>query len=117
MNRGQPTRILLIQLHHLGDVVLTTPTIRAARQAFPDARIDFVTGSLGAQVLEKNPHLDQVFVQPRLRELHAIHYDFVGDMHSVPRTALFTLATRARERVGIRGRGPRNLALHNTARA
>ncbi|MGQ0560470.1 MAG: glycosyltransferase family 9 protein [Gemmatimonadota bacterium] len=110
MSRVAPERILLIQLHHLGDVVLTTPTIRAARLAFPAARIDFLTGALGAQALEGNPHLDRILVEPSLRMLKQNHYDVVLDMHSVPRTALYTFATRAPARIGIRGRGPRNLA-------
>jgi len=108
---GAPlSRILLIQLHHLGDVVLATPAVRAARRAFPDARIDFVTSRLGAQALEGNPHLDTILVAPSVSWLFHTHYDAVADMHSVPRTALYTVATRARMRVGIRGRGPRNLA-------
>jgi ADP-heptose:LPS heptosyltransferase len=104
-----PQRILLIQLHHLGDVVLTTPAIRTARLAFPNARIDFLTGDLGAQALEGNPHLDSILVKPPLSRLRN-QYDAVIDMHSTPRTALYTAVTRAATRAGIRGRGPRNLA-------
>lgn len=107
---AEPQRILLIQLHHLGDVVLATPTIRATRKAFPDATIDFVTGALGAQALEDNPHLDHVIVSPTARSLNNTRYDAVIDMHSVPPTAWYTFATRAKMRIGIRGRGPRNLA-------
>ncbi|MGQ0814710.1 MAG: glycosyltransferase family 9 protein [Gemmatimonadota bacterium] len=110
MSAADPQRILLIQLYHLGDVVLTTPAIRATRARFPKARIDFLAGPLGAQTLENNPHLDQVMVEPSLRELRRARYDAVADMHSVPRTALYTFATRARVRAGIRGRGPRNFA-------
>jgi ADP-heptose:LPS heptosyltransferase len=102
-------RILLIQLRHLGDVMLATPTIRAARQAFPNTRIDFLTGALGAQALEANPHLNNILVDPSLIQLYRTHYDAVADMHSMPRTALRVAATRAPLRVGIRGRGPRNL--------
>jgi ADP-heptose:LPS heptosyltransferase len=110
MSAVDPKRILLVQLHHLGDVLLATPAIRAARLRFPQARIDFLTGALGAQALAGNPHLDDIIVEPSLRSLLRAQYDAVADMHSVPRTALYTFATRARLRVGIRGRGPRNLA-------
>jgi heptosyltransferase-1 len=103
-------RILLIQLHHLGDVVLATPAIRATRRAFPNARIDFLTGPLGAQALDRNPHLDHILVKPGRRDLLRTRYDVVLDMHSVPTTAWSTFATRAPVRIGIRGRGPRNLA-------
>lgn len=103
-------RVLLIQLHHLGDVILATPAARAARSLLPGARIDFLTGPLGAQALEANPHIDNVLVNPGWRELRRARYDAVYDMHSVPTTAVPTFVTGAKIRVGIRGRGPRNLA-------
>lgn len=110
MTPVEPSRILLIQLYHLGDVLLTTPAIRATRQTYPDSRIDFLTSALGAQALEGNPHLDNILVDPNHRELRRTRYSMVADMHSVPRTALFAFAARARIRAGVRGRGPRNLA-------
>ena len=113
----RPSRILLIQLHHLGDVILTTPVIRAVRQAFPEAHIDFLTGALGAQALDGNPDLNQVLIVPRARQLpyflwrlRQARYDVVIDLHCVPRTALFVAATRAALRIGLRGHGPRNQA-------
>lgn len=105
-----PQRILLIQLHYLGDVILATPAIRAARRAFPAARVDFLTSALGAQALGGNPYLDDILVARWIRQLYGKRYDAVLDLHSVPSTAWRTLATRADIRVGIRGRGPRNLA-------
>jgi heptosyltransferase-2/heptosyltransferase-3 len=105
-----PQRILLLQLHHLGDVLLATPAIRTARATYPGSTIDFVTNALGAQALEHNPHLSNVFVRPGLLSIHRSRYDAVVDMHSVPRTARIVAASRARIRIGLRGRGPRNLA-------
>jgi ADP-heptose:LPS heptosyltransferase len=105
-----PQRILLLQLYHLGDVILTTPAIRAARAAFPDATIDFVTSALGSEALADNPNLNNVLVQPGLWSIHRARYDAVVDFHSVPRTARMVAASRARLRIGLRGRGPRNLA-------
>ena len=35
--------ILLIHLRRIGDVMMTTPSIRALRQQFPHAQIDFIT--------------------------------------------------------------------------
>lgn len=104
-----PQRILLLQLQHLGDVLLTTPAIRAARAAFPDATIDFVTGALGAQAIQDNPHLDNVLL-PAMWRVLGKRYDVAVDMHSVPRSARMVAASRARVRIGLRGRGPRNLA-------
>jgi ADP-heptose:LPS heptosyltransferase len=111
-------RLLLIQLVGMGDVLLCTPSIRAARAAFPHARIDFLTDALGADALGGNPHLDEVLVYRRglrhewriLREIRGRRYDAVADFHSVPRTSRVVLASAAPQRIGVRGRGPRNLA-------
>lgn len=111
-------RLLLIQLAKMGDVVLCTPAIRAARAAFPSTRIDFLTDAMGADALGGNPHLDEVLVYRRglmyewrtLREVRRRAYDTVADFHSVPRTARVVLASGAPQRIGVRGRGPRNLA-------
>jgi heptosyltransferase III len=109
--------LLLIQPRWLGDVLLCTPAIRAARHALPDARIDFLTEPGSAAVLEGNPHLDDVVVaEPGLRQLRLLRnvrraaYDAVVDFRSTPSTALVTLATGAPVRVGLAGRGLRNRA-------
>lgn len=109
MSARPPERIALLQLQYLGDVLLATPAIRAARQTFPNARIDFITLAPGGAALEGNPHLDNILVEPRLGALFRTRYDVAVDMQSMPRSALYVAATRARQRIGVRGRGPRNL--------
>jgi len=115
--RGE-LRILLIQLRYMGDVLLCTPAVRAARTAHPGARLEFLTDALGADVLAGNPHLDEVITwrsglraELRLaRELRRRCYDLSVDFHSAPRSARFTLAAGAPRRLGVQGRGPRNRA-------
>ena len=113
---GEIRRILFMQLKWMGDVLLCTPAIRAVRRAFPNARIDFVTGPEGAAVLAGNPHLDRIIPWRRglgagLRvewQIARAGYDAVLDFRSTPRDALLALASRAPLRIGVRGRGPRN---------
>ena len=113
-----PGRFLLVQLRNMGDVLLCTPAVRVLRRAYPEARIDFLTGRLGADALSGNPHLDDVLVWPGnltekwrlLRELRRRRYDAVVDFQSHPRTFRIAWAAGASRRVGIRKRGPRNLA-------
>jgi ADP-heptose:LPS heptosyltransferase len=110
-------RLLLVQLKWMGDVILTTPAIREARRAFPDARIDFVTSEAGAAALEGNPHLDHIYVWRGRGIRHSLglfreifrqpRYDAAIDFRSTTRDLLFVLASRARQRIGVRGRGPR----------
>lgn len=109
-------RFLLIQLYHLGDVLLCSPAIRQLRRTYPDATIDFLTGNVGAQALDGNPHLDSIIrwrrggrafltLAPRLRRAR---YDAAVDFLSKPSTAWLVAATGAPVRAGVRGHGPRN---------
>lgn len=54
--------ILLIKTHALGDVLLTTPAIRALRRSFPEAKICYLTSRWASGALEGNPHLDDLFI-------------------------------------------------------
>ena len=60
-----PARILLIQLDHLGDSVLTTPMIPALRAAFPNAFIDVLASSSNRAVFEADPNIRHVVVAER----------------------------------------------------
>src|SRR4051812_35006803 len=57
-------RILVICTRQLGDVLLTTPLIRAARQRWPAAAIDVLGfgGTLG--MLRGNPDVEQLIEVP-----------------------------------------------------
>lgn len=64
-HRGRPTAargsaILLVKTHALGDVLLTTPAIRALARHCPDAPIVYVTGRWSAPALRGNPHLAEL---------------------------------------------------------
>ncbi len=115
-----PDRILLIRLREIGDVVFTTPAIRALRQHFPHAHLSYLVEPLAAPVVARNPHLNEVIVVPKrqgwrgLRDdiavigrLRAARYDLVIDFHSGPRSSLLAWLSGARERVGydVPGRG------------
>lgn len=55
-----PPAILLVRFSSLGDVLLTTPLIRALRARHPDATLTALTKAAWAPLLSANPHLDQV---------------------------------------------------------
>jgi heptosyltransferase-1 len=56
-----PERILILRLTALGDVLLATPLLRALKLGRPDAEIDWVVDPSLVPLLERNPHLSQVF--------------------------------------------------------
>ncbi len=102
----------------IGDVILTTPIIRAVREKYPDAYLAYLTDKKIAPLLEHNPCLDEiisfdfsrpdVFEQPRVAFLlRQRKFDVVVDLFSNPRTALLSWASGAPMRIGkdVKGRG------------
>jgi lipopolysaccharide heptosyltransferase II len=78
--------ILIIRFSSIGDIVLTTPVIRALRSKYPDARIDYLTKKEFQPVLQGNPHITRILtinkhVNEVLPGLKAENYDFIVDLH------------------------------------
>ena len=48
-------RILLVRLREIGDVVFTTPAVRALRKHYPDAHISYIVEPHAAPVVRDNP--------------------------------------------------------------
>ncbi|MBI5686904.1 MAG: glycosyltransferase family 9 protein [Verrucomicrobia bacterium] len=112
--------ILIIQLGDIGDVVLTTPTIRAVKEANPGARVSILVREPFGGLLRADPNLHEVIglakgggsffrklgEQARfIRRLRQARYDLVLNLRTGDRGAILTLLTGARERVGW-GVGP-----------
>ncbi len=109
-------RALVIRHRAAGDLLLTTPALRALRAALPGARIDVLVSRGTGGILRGNPDVDRVLeIDRRSAVSQAAHYlrlaagryDLVLDMVSNPRSAFMTALTRAPVRVGfdLRGRG------------
>ena len=106
-------KILLVRLRLIGDVVFTTPAIRALRRHYPDAHIAYIVEEEAAPVVIGNPHLDEVIVAcsrhapgrlradvSLIRQLRHARYDLAIDFHGGPRSSLLTWASGARARIG-----------------
>jgi len=52
--------ILVIELLYIGDVIAITPTIRALKQRFPDAKIDVMLRPSMKDVLTGNPNINKI---------------------------------------------------------
>ncbi len=61
MNRG-PQRILIFNVNWLGDVLFSTAAIRAVRATYPESFIACAIPARCYQILEGNPHLDEVII-------------------------------------------------------
>lgn len=66
--------ILIIRTDRLGDVVLTTPAIKALRGAYPDSRISILVAPLTVDLVDGNLCLDEILIDDRSGE----HKGFFG---------------------------------------
>jgi ADP-heptose:LPS heptosyltransferase len=55
-------RVLAVRLDNLGDVLVTTPAIRAIGESLPDAHVTLLASPVGAQAASLNPTIDDVMV-------------------------------------------------------
>ncbi len=60
-----PRRILIVQLDHLGDSVLTSPLVARLRRAYPAAAIDVLASPSNHEVFEADPGISQVRIAER----------------------------------------------------
>ena len=106
--------ILIIQTAFIGDVVLTTPLIRATKAAFPKARVSVLVIPSTANVLGNNPYLDETirydkkgkdrgfFDLLRLtRALKARSFDIALLPHRSLRSAALARIARIPRRIGF----------------
>ncbi len=87
------TRILIIRLSSIGDIVLTTPVVRMLKQQLEgEVEIHFLIKEQFKSVLEANPHIHQIHtikddvkvVIPVLKELD---FHYIVDLHKNYRSA------------------------------
>lgn len=57
-----PRRILIVQLDHLGDSVLTSPLLERLKTAYPRASIDVLASPSNHEVFEANPAVNRVWI-------------------------------------------------------
>jgi lipopolysaccharide heptosyltransferase II len=113
LHERKRVKILLLRLRLIGDVIFTTPLIRALRRAYPGAHLSYVVEPSAAAIVTHNPHLDEVIIAPRGRGMRRIvddwilarrlrreRFDIAIDLHGGPRSAWLTWASGALERVG-----------------
>jgi ADP-heptose:LPS heptosyltransferase len=64
-------KLLVVRRDNIGDLVLTTPVLRALRSRFPAARIDAFVNSYNAPVLAAHPDVDTVHAYTKAKHLEA----------------------------------------------
>jgi heptosyltransferase-2 len=60
LHSSSAPNVLAVRFSSIGDVLLTTPLLRAIRASYPASRITFLTKAVHAPLLSHNPHVTQV---------------------------------------------------------
>jgi ADP-heptose:LPS heptosyltransferase len=115
--RDRPYRVLFLRHDRIGDMILSTGILRAIAQSHPTIRLDVLASKTNAPVLTNEPYLNEIIAFDRkatrryasvFRDLRRRRYDAVIDcMVTAPSTTtlLLMLASGARYRIGVAGRG------------
>lgn len=99
LKNDRTMKILVIRFSSIGDVVLTTPVIRALKKQLPNAEIHFITKTAFKGVLEHNPNIDRLFtieksINEVIADLKKENYDYLIDLHKNTRTLSLKLKLR-----------------------
>jgi heptosyltransferase-1 len=103
------TRILVVRLGAMGDVIHALPAVASLRHSFPHSQLTWVVRSRWAPLLEGNPFVDRVVTFDRtprgvaaiLRDLRAEPFDLAVDFQGLLQSALVATAARANRIVGF----------------
>jgi ADP-heptose:LPS heptosyltransferase len=119
-------RVLLLRPRFLGDICLTLPALDAVRAAAPRARVAYLVERESAPLLEGDPRVDELIVTERhagpgealalAGRLRRFRPDLAIDFFCNPRTALLSVLSGARARVGYPNKGWRSALCTHHAR-
>ncbi len=59
---NDPRRILIVNPFGIGDVLFSTPLVRAVRRVFPEAYLAYLCNRRTQAILQRNAHLDELFI-------------------------------------------------------
>jgi lipopolysaccharide heptosyltransferase I len=121
------SRILIVRLSALGDVIHGLPVLCALRDALPQAHLAWVVEGRAGDLLEGHAALDELIRVPRgwlksprevrqlRRTLREQRFDTAVDLQSLTKSAVAAWLSGARRRIGKAGRDGRELSkwLHN----
>ncbi len=100
---GFGTRILVIKLGATGDVLRTTPILRALKAKYPDSHITWIVEPISAPLLKSNPLIDRVLTPnfETLSRLHVEEFDLMLCLDKVEAATSLAMLCKASEKRGF----------------
>ena len=102
--------ILVVRLGAMGDIIHALPAVASLRQSFPRHRITWVVAGKWVQILEGNPHIDQIVPFDRRgkaaiyrawRKLRPLRPEIAIDFQGLIQSALVGRAARPKNFIGL----------------
>lgn len=119
-SQPKPSRVLVVRLGAMGDVIHALPAVSALARALPQGKVDWIVEPRWACLLEGNPHVGSVLEFPLkawrkrplsaeswsaarqlIGELRARRYDLVVDLQGLLKSACLARLTGCRRRAGF----------------
>ena len=89
-------KILLVRLSSIGDIVLTTPVVRALKIQL-NADVHFLTKKNYASLLENNPYISKIHsFEDGYEQLKKENFDYLVDLHHNLRTSQIKRALKVK---------------------
>ena len=97
------TKILIVNLDAMGNVLVTTSILPAIKRKYPQSQITWITLKNAAPLLANNPLIDRVFLwEPESwLTLGNIRFDMVMNVDKSQRSCAFTMELQAGEKLGF----------------
>jgi len=116
-NQGVPNnyykRILIVRTDRIGDVLLSTPVIKALRDTYPSSYIAMMVSSYTKDIVDGNPYLDEIIIYDKdagqrswwnsmkfARHLKKKKFDLALVLHPTNRAHLVTFFAGIPKRIG-----------------
>lgn len=107
----QFSRILIVKLGSIGDVVNTLPLVNALREGFPEAEIDWLIEPKSFPIVEGQEAVNRFIIHRRgggaaaareaLREIREFAPELVIDLQRILRSSFFTFFSGCQRRLGF----------------
>jgi ADP-heptose:LPS heptosyltransferase len=116
------SRILIVRLSAIGDVIRTLPAVRLIRRELPEACLGWAVESLSYNLIKGHPEIDKFFIFPKKQiqqaikradfkeakrlindfgaELKAEQFEIALDMQNLFKSGIVTLLSGAKTRIG-----------------
>ena len=97
------TKILIINLDAMGDVMMTTAQLVSIKKKYPQSHISWLTLSNAAQILTDNPYIDKIYIwndETRLI-LSEMYFDIAMNVDKNHNCGAFMLKLKANKKLGF----------------